>query len=372
MKSFLAGGAVRDLLLGRSLSDRDYLVTEVTKQAFQTEHPAAREVGHAFPVFLLEGLEFSFPRADSLEEELRSRDLTVNAMLLDEEGELVCHPRALEDLHHRVLRPASERSLLDDPLRVFRAARFWAVLPEFSPHEELVNAMRETARRGLLDSIAADRVGVEVRKAMAAAAPGNFLRLLARADCLSPWFEEFRTASAIPAGPLPYHDTDVIEHTARVMDALTGDPLAAWAGLCHDIGKTTTPPEHWPSHHGHDVRGADMAGELARRLRLPNTYVDAGTQGARWHMLAGQYDQLRPGTRVDLLMKLHLTRTLDTVFALARADQDVDFAHRARKELATILKVRLPLELRDLKEESGRRLRDLRAQALLKATKSNS
>ena len=371
MKLYLAGGAVRDLLLGRQLSDRDYLVMGATKEAFRNAHPKAREVGHAFPVFLVDGLEFSFPRAEPIDEELRSRDLTVNAMLLDEEGELACHPRALEDLHNRVLRPASDRSLREDPLRVFRAARFWASLPNFSPHEDLVEAMRDVARQGLLETISADRVGVEVRKALVAKAPGNFPRLLARADCLSPWFEEFNDAEAIPAGPLPYHDTNVIEHTARVMDALAGDPLAVWAGLCHDIGKTATPREQWPSHHGHDVQGAEMAGELAKRLRLPNTFVEAGVQGARWHMVAGQYDRLRPGTKVDLLMKLHLTRTLDTVFALAKVDQDVDHAHRARCDLATILKVRLPLELRDLKEESGRRLRDLRAQALTKTTKSN-
>ncbi|MEF2229524.1 MAG: HD domain-containing protein [Pseudodesulfovibrio sp.] len=372
MKLFLAGGAVRDLLLGRPLSDRDYLVTETTRETFRAEHPSAKEVGRAFPVFLLNGIEFSFPRAAPLSEELRSRDLTVNALLLDDEGELVCHPRGLEDLHLRLLRPASERSLHDDPLRVFRAARFWAVLPDFSPHDELIEAMRDVARQGLLGTIAPDRVGSETRKALAAAAPGNFLRLLSRAGCLSPWFDEFRTAGAIPAGPLPYHDTDVIEHTARVMDALAGDPLAVWAGLCHDIGKTATPQDQWPSHHGHDTAGAGMAETLARRLRLPNTFVTTGLQGARWHMVAGRYEGLRPGTKVDLLMQLHLSNTLDTVFALTRADQDADFAHRARRDLATILKVRLPLEQRDLKEESGRRLRELRAQALAKATKGNN
>lgn len=367
MKLYLAGGAVRDLLLGRAFADRDYLVTETTKEAFQAEHPAAREVGHAFPVFLLEGLEFSFPRADALEQELRSRDLTVNALLLDEDGELVCHPQGLEDLHARVLRPASRESFFDDPLRVFRAARFWAVLPDFEPHAELVETMRAVAAEGRLAAIAADRVGVEVRKALAAAAPGNFLRLLDRAGCLSPWFEEFASADAIPAGPLPYHDTDVLEHTCRVMDALAGDPMAAWAGLCHDIGKTLTDPEKWPHHHNHDVLGEEPAAGLARRLRLSNAHVTAGADGARWHLVAAGYDGLRPGTKVDLLMRLHLNRTLETVFALVRADHDRDFAHRARRDLAAILKIHLPLELRNLDAESGRRLRDLRAQALAKS-----
>jgi tRNA nucleotidyltransferase (CCA-adding enzyme) len=364
MKIFLAGGAVRDLLLGRTIADRDYLVTDATREAFQKKFPAAREVGHAFPVFLLEGHEFSFPRRESLTEELRSRDLTVNALLLDREGDLICHPQGLDDLHSRILRPASRRSFLEDPLRVFRAARFRAVLPDFTPHEELIDIMRTTARRGLLDAISADRIGMETRKALAAEAPGNFLRLLAEADCLTPWFSEFKDALNVPAGPLPYHDTNVLEHTCRVMDSLKGDPLAVWAGLCHDVGKPLTPPETLPSHHGHDRTGAPLAETLARRLRLPNTHVTAGANAARWHMVAAQYDSLRPGTKVDLLMRLHTSRTLDVVFALVKADQDKDFSRQARADLRTILKVRLPKEDRNLDAESGKRLRTLRAQAL--------
>ena len=364
MQLFLAGGAVRDLLLGRTFADRDYLVTGITREAFQKKFPAAREVGHAFPVFLLEGIEFSFPRGDTLSEELRSRDLTVNALLLDDHGDLVCHPQGLDDLHSRILRPASRRSFLEDPLRVFRAARFWATLPDFTPHEELIEAMRTTAERGLLDGIAADRIGMETRKALATDAPGNFLCLLAEADCLHPWFSEFGDALSIPAGPQPYHDTNVLEHTCRVMDSLRGNPLAVWAALCHDIGKTRTPPKTLPSHHGHDRTGEAMAEALARRLRLPNTHVTAGGDGTRWHMVAARYDSLRPGTKVDLLMHLHTAQTLDVVFALVEADQDKDFSHRARVDLRTILKVRLPREDRNLDAESGRRLRTLRAQAL--------
>ena len=364
MEIYLAGGAVRDLLLGRTIADRDYLVTNTTREAFQQEFPTARKVGHAFPIFLLEGLEFSFPRREPLTEELRSRDLTVNALLLDSHGDLICHPQGLDDLHRKILRPASRQSFFEDPLRIFRAARFWAVLPDFTPHEELIDVMRATARQGLLDGITADRVGMETCKALAAKAPGNFLRLLAEAECLPPWFGEFDAAQTFPAGPLPYHDTNVLEHTCRVMDSLQGNPLAVWAALCHDIGKTRTPPDKLPAHHGHDVTGMELAETLAKRIRLPNTHVAAGVNGSRWHMVAARYDTLRPGTKVDLLMHLHTSQTLDIVFALVRADQDKDFLRRARTDLRTILKVRLPREDRNLDAESGRRLRTLRAQAL--------
>ena len=78
MQVYLAGGAVRDLLQGRTITDRDYLVMDATKQEFKDAFPGAHEVGRAFPVFLLDGLEFSFPRATSITDELKARDLTVN------------------------------------------------------------------------------------------------------------------------------------------------------------------------------------------------------------------------------------------------------------------------------------------------------
>ncbi|WP_285904947.1 HD domain-containing protein [Pseudodesulfovibrio pelocollis] len=364
MNVYLAGGAVRDLLLGRPVADRDYLVTGATRQEFAQRFPQAREVGRSFPVFLLDRLEFSFPRKAPLDEELRSRDLTVNAMLIDQDGDLICHPDSLDDLASRTLRPASRQSFLDDPLRVFRAARFWAKMPDFNPHDELVEIMQLVAARGLIATLPPDRIGQETRKALLSESPGNYLRLLAKADCLDPWLTEFKQSINIPAGPAPYHDTDVLEHTCRVMDSLAGDGVAVWMGLCHDIGKTVTPKEKLPSHHGHDRIGADMADTLARRIRLSNTLALAGRKGAQWHMTAARYRELRPGTKVDMLMDLHRCGLLRRLFRLVTADQDVDDWHLAARDIRRVLAVRLPSEQRGLGPDSGTRLRQLRAQAL--------
>ncbi|WP_338666797.1 tRNA nucleotidyltransferase [Pseudodesulfovibrio methanolicus] len=364
MKVYLAGGAVRDLLLGRPLHDRDYLVMGSTREEFLGAFPDAREVGRTFPIFLVDGLEFSFPRANSLNEELESRDLTVNAQLLDEDGELICHPQGFDDLAARVLRPASPHSLTEDPLRVLRAARFAAQLPTFTPHAELIEAMREVGTSGRLEALSADRVVPELRKALESPKPGNFLRLLAEADCLLPWFPEFETARSVPAGPLPYHDSDVLTHTCRVMDDLAGDPVAVWMGLAHDLGKILTPRERLPRHYGHDLAGVPLAETAALRLRMPNEYKTAGMKAARWHMTAARYGHLRPGTRVDLLMDLHLSRTLAPLFKLVRADHGEDHIERARKELKVILPVRLAPEDMNHGAESGEKLRMLRAQAL--------
>jgi len=369
MDVYLAGGAVRDLLLGKPIVDRDYLVTNTTREAFVEQFPVAQEVGKAFPVFLVDRQEFTFLRATGLQEELRSRDLTVNAMLLDEKGNLICHPFALEDIHSRVLRPASPRSLHVDPLRVFRAARFYATLPNFTPHEELLEAMRNVGRQDLLETIAPDRIGVETLKAMAGMKPGNFLRLLAEAECLKPWFAEFEHGLEIPAGPKPYHDTHVLEHTCRIMDRLSGKPMAAWMGMCHDLGKLRTQADKLPKHHGHDIRGMAMAEALGSRLRISNRHITSGVMAAKWHMIAGRYDELRPGTRVDLLMELHLSETLENMFALVAADQGGDFLGTAQRDLGIILNVSLPPESRNLGSRSGQILRELRASALSKASR---
>jgi tRNA nucleotidyltransferase (CCA-adding enzyme) len=303
-----------------------------------------------------------------VDEDLTARDFTINAMALDQDGELYTHPRALEDLGARMLRPCSEVSLSDDPLRVFRAARFFAQLPGFKPHPHLWPAMRRMAGSDALADIDAERVGAELRKALEGPRPGVFLRVLSETGCLRPWFDELAAAADIPAGPLPYHDESVLEHTAQVMDRLAGQSeLAVFMGLCHDLGKTLTPADRWPSHHGHDRLGESLAGRLARRLRLPSRMKIAGRAAARWHMIAARYANLRVGSRVDLLTRLHALKLAQEMFALVVADHGEESAsllERAQADLHAILSVRLPKAQRNQGAASGQRLRQLRCEAL--------
>lgn len=365
MRILLVGGFVRNLLLGRPPGDKDFLVLEATEPEFQARFPSARKVGKAFPVFWLQGSEFAFPRAGSLNEDLAARDFTVNALALDSAGELFCHPQALEDLGCRVLRPCSPASLADDPLRVFRAARFLAQFPDFQAHADLLATMRNAAKDGLLAGLSAERVGRELLKALAGPAPSRFAALLAGTGCLEPWFTELASCRDVPAGPVPAHHTDVFSHTLEVVDRLAGDPLRAWMGLCHDLGKAATPQELWPSHHGHEQAGEALARVLGERLRLPEEYIRAGEKSALLHMTAARYGELRPGSRVDLLTRAG--GLLEPLLDLARADHGQDFRDQALADQRRILAVRLPETLRDLGPESGRRLRELRAQVLADA-----
>jgi hypothetical protein len=183
---------------------------------------------------------------------------------------------------------------------------------------DLLAAMRAVTSEAL-GGVAAERVRQEVVKACSAPAPGRFLRVLRDGDSLAPWLAEFRGADTIPAGPPEFHDADVLEHTARVMDRCAGDPLRVWMALCHDIGKTATARELLPRHFGHEEKGQDLSDALAQRLRLPSRYFRAGRLAARWHMAAGRYAELRlhqgahaPGTGQGGIA--------DRLFALAAAD----------------------------------------------------
>ncbi|MBG0776486.1 MAG: HD domain-containing protein [Desulfovibrionaceae bacterium] len=394
MDVYLVGGAVRDMLLGRAVRERDYLFLGGDCDAFVAAHPGAHKVGRCFPIVIHRSCEFAPPRGASLRDDLLHRDLTINALAMDARGVLHCHPRALGDLRDGVLRPARPESLEEDPLRVLRAARFAAVFPGFSTAPELLDAMRAAGRAGLLNGLSAERVGGELLKALAAPRPGRFVRVLAEAGCLAPWFRELAEAAEIPAGPPQYHARSVLGHIAEVMDRLAGDPLRVYMGLAHDLGKTLTPRDMLPHHYGHEKAGEPVARELGLRLRLSNRYVDAGALAAALHMTAGRYPALRPGTRVDLLDRLHRARLFAEMFDLVAADANLgrsedgegadgvneldrgkdsvgqggsggaDWRAEASEDMAALLAVRLPRALRRQGPESGRILRELRCRVL--------
>lgn len=123
MKTYLVGGAVRDILLGQAPVELDYAV-DGDDAAFLAAHPDAALVGKSVQVCLWHGCEFMPLRGGSLPADLAARDLSVNALALDAGGHVHAHARTLDDLERRLLRPASPDAFRKDPLRLFRLARF--------------------------------------------------------------------------------------------------------------------------------------------------------------------------------------------------------------------------------------------------------
>jgi tRNA nucleotidyltransferase (CCA-adding enzyme) len=368
MKCYLVGGAVRDELLGRPVQDRDIVVLDANEETFMHRFPGAIKVGGRACVYIVNGVEYTLSPARSIREDLGTRDLTINALARDDTGLIIAHPRALNDLHEGVLRPVALENFLEDPLRAVRAARFAAWFPEFAVHPDLVQAMERIGRDNLLASVAAERVGSEVLKAGRGPRPGRFLDLLARTGLLDPWFEELKPAGTVPAGPAPFHTGSLLAHIAAVMDRLAPDPMLVWMALCHDLGKAGTDPAQWPRHHHHEHIGAPMAETMGKRLRLSSKHIRMGVLAARYHMIAGMYHTLRPGTRVDLMDGLSRDEaTVTALFRLVRADGGEDHLNRALRDLATIKAVRLPEKYRNQGPRSGEMLRLLRCQAVKKA-----
>lgn len=366
----MVGGSVRDLLLGKKPRDFDFLIASGSVEQFKKQFPYAKPVGKSYEVFFQKGFEFSFPREtgqtvdETIDLDLSARDFTVNSFALDEDGELYVHPNGLEDLASRTLRPAFSETFKSDPLRVFRAATFLARFPDFTAHPDLISGMIEASEKGWLKNIAPDRVGVELLKALKSDKPGNFLKTLQEANCLEPWFTEFKDADNIVAGPPKFHDKSVLGHTLELMNKTSGNPLTCWMAMCHDLGKVLTSYDLLPAHHNHDKKGIKPASTLGTRLLLPNKFIKAGELAAQMHMKAGRYNQLRPGTKVDLLMQLYKADLIENMRTLCHADKNEDTMINAMTDLTKILEVSLSEKDRNLGKMSGDKLRQLRAQKL--------
>ncbi|WP_027359638.1 HD domain-containing protein [Desulforegula conservatrix] len=364
MKLYKVGGSIRDRFLNRAIHDTDYVVIGTDEKCFLAGFPSARPVGKKKAVYILDGNEYTLSHSKNIEEDLGSRDLTINALAEDDEGRIFSHPQSFEDIKNKILRPVNQKNFFDDPLRVFRAARFAAEFPDFYISDELTGIMKKTSEKGILSSITAERVGMEVLKAFAAPVPSRFLKLLFSTDSLNPWLEEIVNFPQIPAGPKPYHNGSLLEHTYNVMDRLAGDKLLVWMGFCHDLGKSLTDEKILPHHYGHEKTGVQLAERIGQRLRLPKAFIKAGKTASLWHMKAGTYGDLRPGTRVDMLTSLLKDELFEEVFKLSAADKQNDYFVIAKKDMETILKVKLPEEFRDLGEKSASKIRELRCQAI--------
>ena len=209
MQVYLVGGAVRDELMGRPVTERDWVV--VGSSAEQLLEFGYRQVGLNFPVFLHPQTheEYALARTErksgpghggfvchagpdvTLEQDLQRRDLTINAMARHADGRLVDPFSGERDLAGQVLRHVSP-AFAEDPLRVFRVARFAAQLDGFSVAEDTLALMARIAADEELRELSAERVWQELAKALHADAPVHFIGVLRAAQALSPWFAELQ------------------------------------------------------------------------------------------------------------------------------------------------------------------------------------
>ncbi|BBL72338.1 multifunctional CCA addition/repair protein [Methylogaea oryzae] len=330
MKKYLVGGAVRDKLLGQPVKERDWVVVGETPESMAAR--GFRPVGRDFPVFLHPQTheEYALARTErktapgyrgfvvhaepdvTLEEDLRRRDFTVNAMAEDEEGNLIDPFGGRSDLAARTLRHVSP-AFQEDPVRILRAARFMARYAHlgFRIAAETNSLMAAMAQAGEVDALVAERVWAELEKALAEPAPSAFFRVLADCGALQRLFPEIHALFGVPQPPRYHPEVDTGVHTLLVLDQaarLCPDRQVRFAALTHDLGKALTPPEAWPSHHGHEELGLAPLDALCRRVKAPNDYKILAEKVMRFHGRCHRALELRPATVVDLFQSLDVFR----------------------------------------------------------------
>ncbi|WP_019625841.1 multifunctional CCA addition/repair protein [Thioalkalivibrio sp. ALJT] len=335
MQTYLVGGAVRDRLLGRPVTERDYVVVGSTPAAM--EAAGFRPVGRDFPVFLhphthaeyalarterktargYHGFQFNAAPEVTLEEDLERRDLTINAMAEAPDGTLIDPYGGQADLAARQLRHVSP-AFAEDPVRLLRVARFAAQLAPwgFRVAPDTQELMRELVRSGEVDALVPERVWAECEKALRSPAPRRFLEELRAAGALAILFPEIERLFGVPQPPRYHPEVDTGIHTLMVLEqatALSESPEVRFAALVHDLGKGTTDPAILPGHHGHEERGVDLIRALADRLRIPNRYRDLAVRVARYHGLVHRVFELRPKTVMKLVDGLDVLRRPENV-----------------------------------------------------------
>jgi tRNA nucleotidyltransferase (CCA-adding enzyme) len=338
MQVYLVGGAIRDRLLGLPVRERDWVVVGARPE--DLERLGYLPIGREFPVFLhpttreeyalarlerkvapgYRGFTAHFSPEVTLEEDLMRRDLTINAMaqrvrdetiLLGNEwigsGE-ICDPYGgRQDLDSRLLRHVSG-AFVEDPVRILRVGRFAARFADlgFRVADETRGLMKGMVASGEASALVPERVWQETERALATTRPEVFFEVLRDCGALAVIFPEIDALYGVPQPPRWHPEVDTGVHVMMVLRCAAGlSPSVAvrFAALMHDLGKARTPPDRWPSHHGHEELGVPLIEGIAARLRVPNECRDLAVLAARHHGVIHRAAELRPSTVLELFEK---------------------------------------------------------------------
>ena len=323
MKTYLVGGAVRDKILGLPIKDRDWVVTGATPDDMLELNYTP--VGKDFPVFLhpktheeyalarterktaagYHGFQFHADKEVSLEEDIKRRDLTINALAEDKDGNVIDYVNGQVDIENRILRHVSP-AFAEDPVRVLRIARFAARFAHlgFKVADETMALMREMVTAGEIDALVAERVWQETYRALKEPAPDVFIETLRACGALKILFPEVDRLFGVPQPEEHHPEIDTGVHTMMVLQQaclLSDDPLVRFAALTHDLGKGTTEKDILPHHYDHEERGVNLVKELCDRYKVPNQYRELAVITSRYHTHVHRAFEVKPKTLLKVL-----------------------------------------------------------------------
>jgi tRNA nucleotidyltransferase (CCA-adding enzyme) len=341
--AYKVGGCIRDSILGLPIQDIDY-VMECADYTFKRVFPTAKRVGNDFPVYLVDGNEVALTRSEkstgpgykdfgwrgaTLIEDLHRRDFTINAIAESVyDGRIIDPTGGVKDIENKTIRAIGTTAFADDPLRIFRAARFAAKL-DFVIEEKTYDKMKEYGPQ--IVHVNAERVEKELRKVYEQCAkPSKFFDILAAADCLHYHFAPLDLLRKVPAGPIEHHGYDTAYgHTMKAIDrckTLKYSFDVFLAVLCHDFGKGHTPSEEWPAHHGHEARSKDLAVNWFKDHRFSARSMQLSLLVAEYHMKAQNMLDIRAGKLVRFFRSIREPIRED-FFSACNCDHAFETAH---------------------------------------------
>ncbi len=332
MKIYLVGGAVRDRLLGLPIKDRDWVVVGATPEQMLSD--GYQQVGADFPVFLHPKTkeEYALARTErkkgngylgfechaspdvTLEEDLKRRDLTINAMASCE-NTIIDPYNGQDDLEQKVLRHVSD-AFSEDPLRILRVARFAARFNHlgFSVAEETINLMSNIVQSGEASHLVAERVWQETSRALGEQSPWVYFEVLRECGALEVLFPELDRLFGVPQTEVHHPEIDTGIHSFMSLKAaslLSNDITVRFAALIHDLGKGLTPVSEWPKHHGHEKKGLAPIKALCTRLKAPNEIRNLSLLAGEFHTHVHRAFELKAATLLKVIKSSDAFRNPD-------------------------------------------------------------
>ena len=330
MKKYLVGGAVRDQLLCLEVKDRDWVVIGSTPE--EMVDAGYIPVGKDFPVFIepdsgeeyalarterktakgYQGFAFSTSPDITLEDDLLRRDITINAMAMDDNANIIDPFNGQADLKNKILRHVSD-AFLEDPVRILRVARFAARFG-FTVADETLELMQTMTTNGEVDALVAERVWGEMHKALTCDHPQRFIQILRDCGALAKILPEIDVLFGIPQRKEYHPEIDTGIHTLMALEQatkLSSEPLVRFAAMLHDLGKAKTPKENWPSHHDHEKLGVPVIKQLCTRLRVPTKFTELAMVVSEYHLHMHRLGELKNTTVLKMLEKTGSLRSSD-------------------------------------------------------------
>jgi tRNA nucleotidyltransferase (CCA-adding enzyme) len=349
---FLVGGAVRDMLMGITPKDKDYVMVGYSKA--EVIEMGMMPVGADFPVFLHPetGDEYALARREkktgtgylgftsefgvdvTLEDDLARRDLTINSMAFEAEednpGSFLVHDYfgGHDDLNAKVLRHTSN-AFAEDPVRVLRLARFRARFgPDWTVATETEALVHDMAKKGVLNELTAERVWKELSRALMEPFPRLFFDTLLELDALHVLFPEvYKLKTALEARKW-HPEGDAYEHTMLVLTQAARNSFdleTRLAALVHDFGKGVTRRDLLPRHHGHEVSGVPIVENFCNRLTVPAKMRDRAMKVVRFHMHMHRLGEMNSKTWVHMFEQMDAFRdpsVVSTLWAVGVVDHN--------------------------------------------------